>query len=180
MAKKSQNARQYQILSAVLLIVILALLGYILTPNSLYTAVASATIPQLSTAGFVKANISADIVDQNTANITISANCYNLVGSVEPTQAQSILNALNNQYDARPNAHDLIKDVFTTLNINVLMAKVTGMNSGVYFAKIVIRQGNTILNYDVRPSDGIAIALRMNAPVYVNDTLLTTQGTKVC
>jgi bifunctional DNase/RNase len=36
------------------------------------------------------------------------------------------------------------------------------------------------LNYDVRPSDGIAIALRMNAPIYINQTLLMTEGKKVC
>lgn len=178
--KESQNVKKYQIFSAVLLIAVLILLSYILTPNSFYTSVASAAIPQLSTSGFTKANVSADIVDKNTASITLSADCYNLVGNVEPSQALSIQNALNNQYDARPNAHDLVKDVFTALKINVLMVKVTEMRGGIYFAKIVIRQGNTILNYDVRPSDGVAIALRMNAPVYVNQTLLTSQGSKVC
>lgn len=178
MAKNEQKF--YKRLSTVLAIALLLALIYIFYPSPFYYTVSTITLPQLSTAGFVKANISADLIDQNTGSITISANCYDLTGGVEASQAESIIDALNNQVGPRPNAHDLARDVFTALKINVLMVKVTEVRDSAYYAKIVLRQGNIILNYDIRPSDGIAIALRMQAPVYVNQTLLMSSGKKVC
>lgn len=171
--------KNYRNLSAVLSVALLIAVVYIFYPSLFYSA-ASVTLPQLSTSGFVQANVSADLVDQNTGSITMSANCYDLTGSVEASQADSIISAQNNQVGPRPNAHDLTRDVFTALKINVLMVKVTDVRDSAYYAKIVLRQGNTILNYDIRPSDGIAIAVRMHAPVYVNETLLMQQGKKVC
>ena len=178
MAKNKEKL--YKKLSAVLFIVLLLALVYILYQAPFYSTVSTLVLPQLSTSGFVQVNITADLVDQNTGTITLSANCYDLNGNVEASQADSIINALNNQFGPRPNAHDLARDVFTALKINVLMVKVTEMKDSAFYAKIVLRQGNTVLNYDIRPSDGIAIALRMKAPIYVNETLLMTQGKKVC
>lgn len=177
---KNSKIRNYKILSAILLIALIITLSYVFYPSFFYSKAASVVLSQLSTSGFVKVNVSADISDQNTATLSLDANCYDLTASVEPLQAESILLALNNQVGPRPNAHDLAKDVFTELKIDVLMVKVTQRIDNAFYAKIVLRQGNTILNYDVRPSDGIAIALRMNAPVYMNQTLLMSEGKKVC
>jgi bifunctional DNase/RNase len=178
MAKNKEKL--YKKLSVVLAIALFAVLVYFFYPSPFYLTVATVTIPQLSTNGFVQANVTADLTDQNTGNVTLSANCYDLIGGVEASQAVSIIDALDNQFGPRPNAHDLARDVFTALKINVLMVKVTEVKDSAFYAKIVLRQGNTVLNYDIRPSDGIAIALRMNAPIYVNETLLMTEGTKVC
>ena len=178
-----KNSKELKIYKTVAVIFVLAFLGamtYIFAPTMVYTKAASVILPELSTNGFVQANVSADVLDQNTATLTLSDACYELTASVEPSMADSVLNALNNQVGPRPNAHDLAKDVFNALKINVLMVKVTERRDSMYLAKIVLRQGNTILNYDVRPSDGIAIGLRTDAPIYVNQTLLHTEGKNVC
>ena len=178
--KNPEKAKIYKVLIVVLGLALLASLVYIFYPTTFYSQVASLTLPQLSTAGFVKVNVSANVIDQNTASLTLSADCYEMTAAVEPLQAESVQNALNNQYGPRPNAHDLAKDVFTALKINVLMVKVTEQKADAFYGKIVLRQGNTVLNYDIRPSDGIAIGLRMNAPIYMNESLLMSQGQKVC
>jgi bifunctional DNase/RNase len=181
MPKSSQNKEKfYKRLAIVLAAALVIAIVYIFYPQPLYSQVATITLPQLSTVGFVKANISVDLADQYTGNITLSANCYDMAGGVEASQVVSIYDALNNQSESRPNAHDLVRDVFTTLKIDVLMVKVTDIRESSFYAKIVLRQGNTVLNYDIRPSDGIAIALRMKAPIYVNETLLMQEGKKVC
>lgn len=177
---KNSEVRTYKALAVILALALLAALAYIFAPNFTYSQVASIALPQLSTTGFVRANVSANVIDQNTATLTLSGECYTLTANVEPTMAQSVLDGLNNQVGPRPNAHDLAKDVFNALKINVIMVKVTEQRDSMYFAKIVLRQGNTILNYDVRPSDGIAIGVRMNAPIYINQTLLENGGTKIC
>lgn len=178
--KNSKELKIYKTLTAVLVLALLASLAYIFAPTEVYTKAASVALPELSTDGFVKANVTADVLDQNTATLTLSDPCYELSAGVEPTMADSILNAIDNQVGPRPNAHDLAKDVFNALKINVLMVKITERRDSMYLGKIVLRQGNTILNYDVRPSDGIAIGLRMNAPIYINQTLLHTEGKNVC
>jgi len=180
MKRSYGDCKNYQIVAAILALALLASLAYIFYPAAFYSQIATVTLPQLSTTGFVQVNVSADLIDENTASLTLSANCYDLTANVETLQAASILLALDHQVGPRPNAHDLAKDVFTSLKIDVLMVKITERRDTAYYSKIVLRQGNTVLNYDVRPSDGIAIALRMNAPIYMNETLLKSEGKKVC
>jgi bifunctional DNase/RNase len=180
MKKDSKEANGYKITTAILALALLVALVYIFYPSLFYSRLATVMLPQLSTAGYLKVNVSADIIDTSTGSITLSANCYDLTASVEPLQAESVLLALNNQVGPRPNAHDLAKDVFTSLKVDVLMVKIDERRGDAYYSKIIMRQGNTVLNYDVRPSDGINIALRMNASIYINQTLLMTEGKKVC
>ena len=116
--------KRYQMLCAVLALAFLAALTYILYPHSFFETFAPAVLPQLSTQGYVTVNVSADIIDENTASLTLSTDCYDLTASVEPLQAESVLLALENQVGPRPNAHDLAKDVFTSLKIDVLMVKI--------------------------------------------------------
>jgi hypothetical protein len=112
--------------------------------------------------------------------ISLNTKCYNLSATVEPLQAVSIQNGIDGRVEARPNAHDVMKDIFDSLKIEILMVKVTEQKESAYFSKFVLRQGNMILNLDARPSDAIAVALRAKAPIYVNETLLKQYGEYVC
>jgi bifunctional DNase/RNase len=149
-------------------------------PNFFVKSFASVTLPQLSTAGFEKVeNVNVQII-QNTGVISLNTKCYNLSAIVEVLQAISIQNGIDGKVDARPTVHDVMKDLFDSLNIEILMVKVTEQKENAYFSKFILRQGNTILNLDARPSDAIAVALREKAPIYVNETLLKLNGNKVC
>jgi len=176
---KTKVSNPYKLVSLVLLLVIIALSAYILFPENIIRTAAPVAIPDLSTSNYSLVNVSTNIVG-NAGAVTLTGNCRAVTASVEPIQAQSIQNALDGTYDKRPNAHDIAAETFQTLGIDVLMVKVTEQKEDAYFSKIIIRQGDTILNLDARPSDAIAIALRMKDPIYMNNNLLQNNGVNVC
>jgi hypothetical protein len=181
MAKVRTSAvRKYKLLSAILLLTAVALVFYILSPEFFYKAPMDFFLPEFSTQDFTRIeNVDVGIKD-DVGVVLLKAECYELTATVEPLQAISINNGLSNVVEARPNTHDLAKDVFETLGVEVVMVKITNVKDNSYYAKILLRQNNKYLNFDVRPSDGVAIALRMNSSIYINSTLLKEMGNKVC
>ena len=170
----------YKVLSIIFALIIIVQTIYIFYPSLIFQTVANVAIPDLSTSGFVKIDKITTGIEGSNGVLTLRSGCYELSAGVEPYISVSIQNALDGKVEARPNAHDIAKDVFSTLKIDMLMAKVTERRENSFFAKIVLRQGNTILNFDARPSDAIAIAIRMKAGVYMNETLLKAEGKKIC
>lgn len=89
-----------------------------------------------------------------------------IIGSFE---AQSIALAIEEVDTPRPLTHDLICDFISTVDVSLKAIKIYSLNEGVYFAKIIIiseRMGEQII--DARPSDAIAVALRMHTPMLVS------------
>jgi bifunctional DNase/RNase len=82
-------------------------------------------------------------------------------------EAISITNALNQETLPRPITHDLFTDLFSRLSIAMVALRIDALDEGVFFANLIIRQGDHEEMLDCRPSDGIAIALRMKAPILV-------------
>ncbi|MDD1679192.1 MAG: bifunctional nuclease family protein [Methanomicrobiales archaeon] len=82
-------------------------------------------------------------------------------------EAISITNALNQETLPRPITHDLFTDLFSRLSITMISLRIDALDDGVFFANLVIRQGDREEILDCRPSDGIAIALRMKSPILV-------------
>lgn len=175
-----KDSRFYKILSLLLLALTISLAIYILWPREVELAFQTIIIPELSTSGFSKVESVETEILGNEGAISLKADCYDLTASVEAAQAESIQRAIDKTYVQRPNAHDIAKDVFESLNIDVLMVKITELKENAFYAKLILRQGNTILNIDARPSDAIAIALRTNSSIFVNSTLLKEVGKKIC
>ena len=89
-----------------------------------------------------------------------------IIGSFE---AQSIALAIEEIDTPRPLTHDLICDFISAVDVSLKAIKIYSLNEGVYFAKIIIiseRMGEQII--DARPSDAIAVALRMHTPMLVS------------
>ncbi|MEM5766042.1 MAG: bifunctional nuclease family protein [Candidatus Aenigmatarchaeota archaeon] len=171
---------QYKILSIILLFAIAFLAIYTFWPKEIERTFQSILLPELSTSGFSKVkNIETNILG-NIGIISIKTDCYDLIATVETSQAESVQRGIENIYVARPNAHDIVADAFNSLGIEVLMVKITELKENSFYSKLILRQGNTILSLDARPSDAIAIALRTNSSIYVNSTLLKEVGRKIC
>src|SRR3989344_464404 len=170
----------YQILATVFAIIIIVQTIYIFYPSAIFQPASSALIPDLSASGFARVDKITTGIVSDQASLSLRAGCYSLDAGVEPSQSISIQNGIDGVVGARPNAHDIAKDVFSALRIDLLMVKITERRESSYFAKMVLRQGNTILNFDARPSDAIAIAVRMNADIYINETLLKSEGKNIC
>lgn len=134
-------------------------------------------------------NLSAalDLVDYVPVNVTTSpfgihltSGCRQLTLAALPLQVRSVANGLAGRVDARPNTHDMLREVLLAFNVTLLQARVERLTGDVYFGRVNLQQGSTILSLDSRPSDAIALAVRFNATVHVNRTLLETAGETVC
>jgi bifunctional DNase/RNase len=87
------------------------------------------------------------------------------------SEAQSIASQLESIEAPRPNSHDLAKRLIDGLEGTVTRVVVTDLAGGIYYARIVLMQAGHTVEIDARPSDAIAIALRMSAPMFVNERL---------
>lgn len=91
---------------------------------------------------------------------------------VGEAEAISIQLALERRELSRPLTHDLLVNLLDTLGAAPKMLKINRIEDQTYYAVIVIEQDEEILDVDCRPSDGIAIALRKNVPIFVDEALL--------
>ena len=99
-----------------------------------------------------------------------------IVGSYE---AQSIALAIEVVETPRPLTHDLICDVITGIDGSLKTVRVSHLTDGVFYAQMELESdviGNRII--DARPSDAIAVALRMKAPILVAPSVLKDAGVK--
>ena len=87
-------------------------------------------------------------------------------------EALSITAARDRQRPPRPNTHDLAKRLVDRLDAAVERIVVTKLSQGIYYALIHLRAVEGPLSVDARPSDAIAIALRYQAPLFVEESLL--------
>lgn len=87
-------------------------------------------------------------------------------------EATSIASALQNLQFERPMTHDLFKNFLGMMHINVSRVEVCDLRDNTYFARIHFSAGERDFDMDARPSDAIAIALRTDAPIYVDDKVI--------
>jgi uncharacterized protein len=88
---------------------------------------------------------------------------------IGPNEATAIEFALNNVQPPRPMTHDLLKAVIQQTGNDVDRVLICDMRDEVYYAKIFMDHGRYTI--DSRPSDAIALATEMHAPIYVSDKL---------
>ena len=97
-----------------------------------------------------------------------------IVGSFE---AQSIALAIESVDTPRPLTHDLICDIITGIDSIINTVRINSLEEGVFFAQLEIKSKKLgKRNIDARPSDAIAIALRMNTPIFVASKVLDDAG----
>jgi len=72
----------------------------------------------------------------------------------------------------RPMTHDLLRNLLVGLDATVIKVVVTELRDDTFYAVIWLDRGGQIISIDSRPSDAIALALRMDCPIYVEDEVL--------
>jgi bifunctional DNase/RNase len=72
----------------------------------------------------------------------------------------------------RPMTHDLIKNVLVGLESQVRKVVVTELRDDTFFAVIWVERDGRIISIDSRPSDALALALRVDCPIFVEDDVL--------
>ena len=72
----------------------------------------------------------------------------------------------------RPMTHDLIKNVLTGLETKVHKVVVTELRDDTFFAVIWMERNGSVISVDSRPSDALAVAMRLDCPIFVEDEVL--------
>jgi len=72
----------------------------------------------------------------------------------------------------RPMTHDLIKNVLTGLDAAVHKVVVTELKDDTFYAVIWLEREGRVISIDSRPSDALALALRVDCPIFVDDEVL--------
>lgn len=87
-------------------------------------------------------------------------------------EASSIAAELEKVQFSRPMTHDLMREILKSLGITVNKIEVNDLKDNVYYASIHMTSGEDRLVIDARPSDAIALALRMSSPIFVDTRVL--------
>ncbi|HJP55888.1 MAG TPA: bifunctional nuclease family protein [Gemmatimonadales bacterium] len=91
-------------------------------------------------------------------------------------EANAIAMELKGVKAQRPLTHDLLKQVIVGLGGELRRVVISSVKENTYFAELLIRRDDHVFQVDARPSDSIALALRLNAPIFTSDQLLDESG----
>ena len=91
-------------------------------------------------------------------------------------EADSIALAMGKIVTPRPMTHDLIKNVVSELKMKITKIVITDIIENTYYAGIYVDQGGKEISIDSRPSDAIAVAIRVNAPIFVEEHVISIRN----
>ena len=92
-----------------------------------------------------------------------------VIGSAE---AESIAVGIDKQRNGRPLTHDLFLRFAKEFNVKIKEVVINRFREGVYYAMLVCQQGNDLVMIDARPSDAIAIAVRLGCDIFAYETVM--------
>ena len=72
----------------------------------------------------------------------------------------------------RPMTHDLMKSIMEKLDVSISRVLITDLRDVTYYAVLELETPNGMIQIDSRPSDAIALALRFDAPIFVNQSVI--------
>ena len=87
-------------------------------------------------------------------------------------EANAIALEIEKVQTPRPMTHDLLKNVLTGLNVHVQKVVVSDLKDDTFYALIWMEREGHMISMDSRPSDALAIALRLDCPIFVDDSVL--------
>jgi bifunctional DNase/RNase len=91
-------------------------------------------------------------------------------------EAEAIAIQLRNIEVARPLTHDLLRNVISELGGQVVHIVVSDLRNDTFYARIAVEVNGTQMDIDSRPSDALALAVRVQVPVYVEDHVMDEAG----
>ncbi len=95
---------------------------------------------------------------------------------IGPCEAEAISMRLNNLDMPRPLTHDLIVNIFDALDAQLRYIYINGLTDGIFYARLFMNVESRDVEIDTRPSDAIAIAVRLEVPIYVAEAVMEEAG----
>src|SRR5687768_258721 len=91
-------------------------------------------------------------------------------------EASAIARALQGIEPQRPLTHDLMRDLLGAMNVRVDAVVVTELVDGIFFAELRMTQDGRSYSVSSRPSDALALAVRLGTPIFAEDALLDAEA----
>jgi bifunctional DNase/RNase len=91
---------------------------------------------------------------------------------VGPVEANAIALQIENIHPQRPMTHDLMRDVVAGLEASLVRVIIADLQEGTFYARLELRRGEETIFVDARPSDALALSVRVRAPVFVETDVL--------
>jgi uncharacterized protein len=91
---------------------------------------------------------------------------------IGPCEADAITVTLQEMEVSRPLTHDLLKNVIGEMGGEVEYIVISDLRNDVFYARIVMGVSGKRLEIDSRPSDALALAVRLHVPVYIEETVM--------
>ena len=91
-------------------------------------------------------------------------------------EAQAIAVALDNMKPSRPLTHDLMKTVCDTFSLELQYIYISKLLDGVFYSNLVFSNSIETFEIDSRTSDALALAVRFECPIYVNEDIIQEAG----
>jgi bifunctional DNase/RNase len=98
---------------------------------------------------------------------------------IGPAEADAITVRLQEVSVARPLTHDLLRDVMEKLGAQVEYVIVNDLSDDTFYARIILAVNGERVEIDSRPSDAIALAVRVQVPIYAEDSVLERAGVQL-
>jgi bifunctional DNase/RNase len=118
--------------------------------------------------------VEVDELDLDMSTMVLTSNGRSLEMYISHDQGLSIENGLLGLKGRRPTTHDLQASLLTGSGVSVLAVTVDSLINGYYTATVYVKNGFITRGVDCRPSDCVALALRVKSPIYVRDELFST------
>jgi uncharacterized protein len=95
---------------------------------------------------------------------------------IGPYEAEAITIALQEIEVARPQTHDLLKSFISAFSARLVRVEVISLKDDVFYGNLVIEANGKTINIDSRPSDALALSVRMNVPILVSQEVMDSAG----
>lgn len=87
-------------------------------------------------------------------------------------EAQSIAFKLQNSAPPRPLTHDLFNSLISQLGVVLREVEIYKYEEGIFFSRIILEQGDSVIQLESRTSDAVAIALRTKSPIFTTEDIM--------
>lgn len=146
--------------------------------SALLASAALAVHPSAPKAGFVQVEVMEVVPTEEGFAVLLLHKEAELVLPIIIGNAEglAIKQRLERQHPPRPMTHDLLEDVITELGAKLLRIEIDDLKANTFLGRLILEQNKKQLTLDSRPSDSIAIALGLSAPILVSNSVLERAG----
>jgi len=99
-----------------------------------------------------------------------------IIGQAE---AQSIMIGLANHTTARPLTHDLMLSALKSIGAAVSRIEITDLKNNTFYGRLILKKNGKDISIDARPSDCIALAVRVKCPIFIDELVVDEAGVSV-